>query len=106
MQTVKQSPSEDLWLAPSSQVHRTIQFIEPTVTANDFEALQPVSGQDGLRRAIQKAASWLIVETVFGLAAYGAAAHACAWPGALTPLNRPTGATDGAKRAPSVKGVT
>jgi hypothetical protein len=63
MQTVKQSPSEDLWLAPSSQVYRTIQFIEPTVTANDFEALQPVSGQDGLRRAIQKAASWLIVET-------------------------------------------
>jgi hypothetical protein len=86
MQTVKQSSGEDLWLAPCSQVHRTIQFMEPTVTANDLEALQPVSGQHGLRRAIQKAASWLIVETVFGLAAYGAAAHACAWPGALTPL--------------------
>jgi hypothetical protein len=85
MQTVKQSSSEDLWLAPSSQVHRTIQFIEPTVTANDLEALQPVSGQDGLRRAIQKAASWLMAETIFGLAAYGAAAHACSWDPAWSP---------------------
>ena len=88
MQTVKQSSSEDLWLAPSSQAHRTIQFIEPTVTANDFGALQPVSGQDGLRRAIQKAAAWLIVETIFGLAAYGAAAHACVWDPALSPYGR------------------
>jgi hypothetical protein len=87
MQTVKQSSSQDLWLAPSSQVHRTIQFIEPTVTANDFEALQPVSGQDGLRRAIQRAASWLMAETIFGIAAYGAAAHACPLDPAWSPYD-------------------
>ena len=77
MQTAKQVASQDLWSVPSSQVHRTIQFIEPRVTANDFGALQPACGQDGLMRAIQRAASWLMAETIFGLAAYGAAAHPC-----------------------------
>ena len=88
MQTARQSSTQDLWPVPSSRVHRTIQFIEPTVTANDFGALQPASGQDGLMRAIQRAASWLMVETIFGLAAYGAAAHACALDPAWSPYGR------------------
>jgi hypothetical protein len=56
MQTAKYS-SQDLWPVPSCQVHRMVQFIESTVTANDFEALQPATGQEGLLRAMKKAAS-------------------------------------------------
>lgn len=84
MQTAKYS-SQDLWLVPPGQVHRMVQFIEPTVTASDFGALQPASGQEGLLRAFKKAASWLTAETIFGLAAYGAAAHPCLFDAALSP---------------------
>jgi hypothetical protein len=87
MQTVKQSSSQELRVVPSGQVHRAIQFIEPSVTANDFGALHPASGQDGLMRAIQRAASWLMAETVLGLAAYGAAAHPCLWDAARSPYD-------------------
>ena len=76
MQIAKQSSSQDPWLMPPGEV-RAVRFIEPTAIANDFGALRTASEPGGLLRAIQKAASWLMVETIFGLAAYGAAAHPC-----------------------------
>ena len=87
MQTAKQSSSQDLWLVPSGEV-RAVRFVEPETIANDFEALPTASEPDGLLRAVQKAASWLMAETIFGLAAYGAAAHACALDPAWSPYGR------------------
>jgi hypothetical protein len=88
MQTAKQSSSDDLWLVPSDEVDWIARFVEPAAIANDFAALPTASEPDGLLRAIKKAASWLMAETVFGLAAYGAAAHACPLDRAWSPYDR------------------
>jgi hypothetical protein len=88
MQIAKQSLSQDLWLVSSDEVDRVARFVEPTVIANDFGALPTASEPDGLLRAIQKAASWVMAESIFGLAAYGAAAHACRLDPAWSPHAR------------------
>jgi hypothetical protein len=76
MQLKKQSSAEESWFVLTERVGRLAMFAEPSAPANDRVFVGPLeTEQGGLLRALKSAVSWLMAETVFGFAAYGAAAH-------------------------------
>ncbi len=86
MQLEKQSSAEESWFVLTERVDRLATFAEPSSPANDTVFVGPLeTEQGGLLRALKSAVSWLMAETVFGFAAYGAAAQ----PYVLAPATSP-----------------
>lgn len=92
MQLTTRSSGEDAWRVLAVEVGGAAIFVALPAPANDLAApLDAAPAEGGLLGAIARAASWLMAETIFGFAVYGAATH----PSVLDPGWNPC---DGADR--------
>jgi hypothetical protein len=81
-------PESTTRLVLVTPISPAIRFLAPRAAANDAiraELLPPPGRTPGLRGKIERAASWLLAEAIFGFAVCGAAAHPCV----LDPAWRP-----------------
>lgn len=79
MQLQRRWSDDATWLVITPQINPATRFLEPPMAANDAVMATPWltarSETADLLGAIARAASWLMAEAIFGLAACGAATY-------------------------------